>query len=199
MGLERAQHFVPFECQRELQDKQLLVDEPPPSLLKFPRARGKMDLGQRGAKGPQVVLRQVLLGKDLFELIEARLQGSARERSHVTQCKALGQRVDRQQLTLRRVVVRFDHPGVGMHHLPPRAAAACLARQQQHLAAVELFPQERLVEPHRPQMIAALPHEHAQDRATRASANSTSSTVPITLRSVFSSNCSTVRRSVRSW
>ncbi len=165
---ERIVHLPALERQGQLQNQQFLVDEPAAGLGQIVAAGGKMQLGQGGADGQQSVRFQVRRRKDFLQQIEARVECPPHQLPHMTLGQALGERIDRQQLSHRRGVFDVDNADVRMDHLPAHAAPLGLAREEQGLAALILVAQKRLIEPQGPKVTCSLPQQQAQHRAADA-------------------------------
>ncbi len=161
--------LLPPHGQRQLQDEQLLIDQPPPRPIEALLVIREVNLRQRPGQRPKIVGRQILVGKDLFQCRHERLDRAADDLPHLPLQQALGQRIDRQQLGDRLVLLIVERLHAGMDHLPDEPFILRLAREQQFLTEAEALAHEGLVEPDRPQMPASAADGDAQHRAAGAS------------------------------
>ena len=94
-GLPLVVLLLPLDGQRQLQNQQLLIHQPPPGAVQTLLVGGKMDLRQRLAERPEVVGLQIFVGKDFVEHAGVRLR-APRGRSSASAIAAALRSADRR-------------------------------------------------------------------------------------------------------
>ena len=155
---------------RQLQNEQLLKDEPPASAIELLLVLRRMDRRQCFGERHEVVL---LRGVRRRRLLPARGAHFERERDHAPHLilrEAFGERVERQQPHFGLVFFAVEPGDARVGHLPSAAAVTGFAGEEHVLAFAEFFAHERLVEPEGPEVIISLADEDADLALAEAAA-----------------------------
>ena len=90
--------------------------------------------------------------------------------AHLILREALGERIERQQSHFWLIFGPIEPRDARMRHFPAAAAEPRRGGKQHVLALAEFVAHERLVKPHRPQILVAVPHQHTDDALAESTA-----------------------------
>ena len=135
-----------------------------------PQSCGEWIAGSASASGIRSYCCKQRLGKYFLQHVAELLDRAGDHAPHLILREALGERIQRQQPHLRLVLGAVEPRDARVGHLPAAAAEPRLGGEQHVLALAKFLAHERLVEPDRPQIVVALPHQHADDALAEAAA-----------------------------
>ena len=154
--------------QPQLQNEQLLVDEPPPRPRQVIPTAWEMDLRQGPPERPEIVALEILGRKHFVEQPGVRVQHATDDLAELPLLDTFGGRIDGQDLPGGLLFVFGECFDAGMAHLPNQPSVFRLAREHQPLAERELLLHVGLIEPECAEVSGSAADQHPEHAAAAA-------------------------------